>query len=961
MDAGALNAGAIPRATYRLQLNAGFGFRAAADLVPYLERLGVSHCYFSPYLRTRPGSVHGYDVVDHDAVNPELGEEADHTALCERLRNASMGQVLDIVPNHVGVMGSEGKWWQRVLENGQATRYADFFDIDWQPATQKLKGKVLVPVLGDQYGKVLAAGELVLELDAGAGELSVWYHDHRFPVDPSSYPALITQPGDGRPEGAARADLIALESILRSLARLPDHESADEVSREVRAHEIFIAKRRLVELCARSPAIKAHIERRVAAVNGTAGDAASFAALHALLDAQPYRLSFWRVAADEINYRRFFDINDLAGIRTQNEEVLVASHRMVLSWAAQGKIQGFRIDHPDGLYDPLGYFHWLRARLAEIGRSDQYLVVEKILATHEHVPRGWPVHGTTGYEFAVAVNGLFVYGPGEEDFDAVYRNFTRERAAFDDMLARAKREILSFHLSSELTMLANHLSRLAEARLETRDFTLNAMRAALLELLVAFPVYRTYVTPSHIGVQDRAHLEWAIEQASKGYERHDEGLLELIGRLLLADLPADADESYRRRAAEFTAKFQQVTGPVMAKSLEDTCFYRYVRLLSLNDVGGDPRRFGVTPAAFHRLAELRKEHWPHSMLATSTHDSKRSEDVRARLNVLSELPEVWRERLDKWRRFNRAKRRRLGQASVPSRAEEYFIYQTLVGSWPTGQERSQAMTQYRERIEAYVVKAARESKASTSWAKPNADYEERLIAFVRDVLAENGARNPFVDDLDDFVGKIARFGFENGLAQTLLKLASPGVPDIYQGNELWDFSLVDPDNRRPVDYALRARLLSELEAQWDERAGDAAALGALARELRDAIGDGRAKLFLTWRTLRCRAERPDVFTSGDYLALEPSGARAEHVCAFARRHEGVTLIAAVGRWFATLANGAAAAAGGSYDWGDTAIALPAPGAYRSVLTGRTLVTDDDARARAAELFADFPVALLIAA
>jgi (1->4)-alpha-D-glucan 1-alpha-D-glucosylmutase len=633
---------------------------------------------------------------------------------------------------------------------------------------------------------------------------------------------------------------------------------------------------------------------------------------------------------------------------------------MLLSWAAQGKIQGFRIDHPDGLYDPLGYLTWLRARLAEVGRTDHYLVVEKILAAHEHLPRGWPVHGTTGYDFAFAVNGLFVHGPSEPDFDAVYHDFTRERATFDEMLARAKREILSFHLSSELTMLANHLSRLAEARLETRDFTLSAIRAALLELLVAFPVYRTYVTPRHIGVQDRAHLEWAIEHARKGYERHDEGILELVGRLLLFDLPADADDAYRRGAAEFAARFQQVTSPVMAKSLEDTCLYRYVRLLSLNDVGGDPRRFGTTPAAFHRLAELRREHWPHSLLATSTHDSKRSEDVRARLNVLSEIPDEWGARLFKWRRFNRAKRRKLGPAAAPSRMEEYFIYQTLVGSWPMRDRGSEprALDPYRERIEAYVLKALREAKVSTSWAKPNAEREQRALAFVRDVLAENGTRNPFMEDLDDFVSKIARAGFQNGLAQTLLKLTSPGVPDIYQGNELWDFSLVDPDNRRPVDYALRTRLLAELESAWDACGGDADALAALARRLRAEIGDGRAKMFLVWRALRCRTERPEIFADGDYLALDPSGARAEHVCAFARRLNGASLVVAVGRWFVQLANGDLDAAAEIYDWGDTSIPLPAPGVYRSVLTGRVIAAEAETRVLAAELFADFPVALL---
>lgn len=942
---------AIPRATYRLQLTAKFGFRDAADLVPYLAALGVSHAYFSPYLKTRPGSEHGYDIVDHDSLNPELGGEADHVLLCDRLREHSLGQILDIVPNHIGIMGGNGKWWLRVLENGQASRYADYFDIDWRPVTPKLRGKVLVPVLGAQYGHVLTAGELVLRFDAASGEFNVHYYDHRLPVDPSTYP-LIIEPGSERAarHGAAeRTDFIELESVIRSLKALPSHESADDGDREVRAHEIFIAKRRLADLCARSAAVAEHIERAVRVHNGMPGKRASFESLHALLERQPYRLAFWRVAADEINYRRFFDVNDLAGLRTQNEELLEATHRKVLQLAAEGKADGFRIDHPDGLYDPLAYLKWLRGRLAERGRHDHYIVVEKILAAHEHVPRGWPVHGTTGYDFSFAVNGVFVCAPNEKEFGAVYTHFARERDSFDEQLARAKREIVSFHLSSELTVLANLLSRVAESRLDTRDFTLNAMRGALLELVVAFPVYRTYVTADHLGVQDRAHIEWAVENARQTYEGRDEGILELIKGLLLFDLPDDADLPYRNAVAHFTAKFQQLTGPVMAKAFEDTAFYRHVPLLSLNEVGGDPRRFGITIPAFHRLNELRLQHWPGSMLATSTHDSKRSEDVRARLNVLSEMSGEWRDRISKWRRFNRAKRGKLGAATVPSRTEEYLLYQTLVGTWPVV-ERAQEMQSYRERIEAYMVKALREAKVNTSWVNPRPDYEERVLAFVRDTLAEN-ARNPFVEDLDELARSIARPGFLNSLGQTLLKLTCPGVPDTYQGNELWDFSLVDPDNRRPVDYALRRKLLAELE----EEVADEKNLPALLQSLCDNIEDGRAKLYLTWRALHCRAELPKLFAEGAYVPLEVRGARAEHVCAFARRRDSSLVVTIVGRWFTSL--GVAGWPRALLDWQDTSIVLPAA-QYRNVLTGEALQCDGNAPASVGTALGRFPIALL---
>ena len=752
--------------------------------------------------------------------------------------------------------------------------------------------------------------------------------------------------------------MIELQSIARSLHGLPPHSAQNGEEREVRAHETVIAKRRLAELCARSPAIAEHVRRNVALHNGAPGARESFELLHQLLERQPYRLAYWRVAADEINYRRFFDINDLAGLRTQNEEVLEATHGKVLEWVAAGKVDGLRIDHPDGLYDPRGYLDWLRRRAAEIGRPELYVVVEKILASHEHLPRGWPVHGTTGYEFSNAVNGVFVHAPSERELDRVYRAFTQERDEFDTLLYGCKQQILAFHLSSELTVLANVLSRLAESRLETRDFTQNAIRGALLELVAAFPVYRSYVTPDHIGDQDRQHIEWAVAAARNSYaSRDDGGIFEFVKRLLFTQLPDDADASYRRLAATFAAKFQQLTSPVMAKALEDTCFYRHVSLLSLNEVGGDPRRFGSTPAAFHRLNELRLQHWPHSMLGTSTHDSKRSEDVRARLNVLSEIPSEWGERLTKWRRINRTKRRRRDGRAVPSRQEEYLLYQTLVGSWPVT-DRPAAMPEYIARIEAYMVKALREAKLNTSWATPNAAYEDLVLGFVKDSLAEAG-RNPFVDDVDDFVRTIALSGFFNGLGQVLLKLTSPGVPDIYQGNELWDFSLVDPDNRRPVDYARRTELLAALE----EAATRNADARALLRELLDSITDGRAKLYTTWRALGVRARHAALFERGAYESIAVQGERAEHVVAFVRRHESERAIVAVGRWYASLprharGEGERGEAGAVFDWGDTTLALPA-GEYRNAFTSLP-VTVGDAGIRADELFADFPVALLYA-
>lgn len=943
---------APPRATYRLQLTSAQNFRAAANLVPYFARLGISHCYFSPCLKTRPNSPHGYDVIDHTAVNPDLGGPDDHDALCGTLAAHGMGQILDIVPNHMGVMGADNRWWLDVLEHGRASLYADYFDIDWQPVTPELANKVLVPVLGDHYGNVLVGGDLVLELDQGKGELSVFYYGHRFPLDPATYPLVLhrTVRGLARKPLAERPPLIELESILRSLAALPAHSSADPADRRVRAHETFIAKRRLAELCATQPAIGALVESAVAAYNGIAGRRESFALLHRLLEQQPYRLAYWRVAADEINFRRFFDINDLAALRTQNQEVLEATHGLVLEWAAQGKIDGLRIDHPDGLYDPRGYLEWLRAKLAAAGRPDCYLVVEKILAAHEHLPRGWPVHGTTGYEFSFAVNGLFVYSPLERELDRAYRVLARVDDDFDSMLYRSKRQILLFHLSSELTVLANTLNRLAERRLETRDFTLNAVRATLLELIVSFPVYRTYVTPGHIGDQDRTHIDWAVSYARQSYAGRDEGILEFVRKLLLFELPEDADDGYRERAAAFTAQFQQLTAPVMAKALEDTCFYRYVRLLSLNDVGYDPRRFGITPAAFHRLNQLRAQYWPHSMLATSTHDTKRSEDARARLNVLSELPAVWRARVTRWRRLNQRSRRGPASAVVPTPNDDYLFYQTLVGTWesPAGDA---ALAEYRERIEAYMIKALREAKAETAWTNQNTDYENAMLDLVRHAL-RGGSR--FVADLDAFVREIAVPGYLNSLGQLLLKLTSPGVPDIYQGNELWDFSLVDPDNRRPVDFERRRRMLEQLERR------STSDRPALLEDMATGLADGRAKLYLLWRTLERRARHPELFATGSYAPLEVRGECAEHVCAFARQHDGHAAVVAVGRWYTKLSAQIADWPRTPLAWGDTQIALPSHGTYENAFTGERLVLDAEPAALSTErLFARWPVALLV--
>ncbi|HEX5420570.1 MAG TPA: malto-oligosyltrehalose synthase [Gammaproteobacteria bacterium] len=946
----------LPRATYRLQLTEQYGFKAAAALVPYLEKLGISHAYLSPYLKTRPHSTHGYDVIDHSKLNPELGDQADYDHLCRTLAEHGLFQLLDIVPNHIGIMGSDNQWWLDVLENGQASRFADYFDIDWQPVKPELADKVMVPVLGAHYGNALVNGELHLVFDASAGEFSVYYYQHRLPLDPATYPRILHRKIGGLAVRRARDDpeLIELESIIRALRNLPPHSQSDGVSRRVRTHEEIIAKRRLAELCAASEPIARHVAENVEAFNGNPGIGSSFEELHELLEQQAYRVAYWRVAADEINYRRFFDINDLAGLQTQNEEVFEATHRQLLAWVAEGRIHGFRIDHPDGLFDPRGYLQWLRGKLTDLGHADHYMVVEKILAAHEHLPEDWPVQGTTGYDFSFALNGLFVYSPAEHELDRTYSGFIRRQIDFDELLHTAKLEIVTFHLSSELTVLANLLDRLAEARLATRDFTQSSLRSALLELVAAFPVYRTYIAHGEVSAQDKQYIDWAVNHARRRYGHRDEGVFEYMRGLLMPELPSDATEEYRLGVERFCGKFQQLTAPAMAKALEDTCFYRYVRLLSLNEVGGEPVRFGLTPAAFHRLSQLRLQHWPHTMLGTSTHDSKRSEDVRARINVLSELPESWRAKLAKWRRFNSSRRRLVGDESVPSRNEEYLFYQTLVGTWPVlgGQAELPA---YRKRLEGYMLKALREAKTTTSWTNPDEEYEAAVLQFVGDVLTAS-PRNRFLGDLDEFVHGLATAGFLNGLSQTLLKLTSPGVPDIYQGTELWDFSLVDPDNRRPVDYGLRQRLLARLEQ-------DCAApepVDGLLEDMLRTLEDGRAKLYLIWRCLNFRKSHDALFDEGTYLPLDVLGSREQHLLGFARQHGDQTVVVAAGRWFVSLMERPDAWPGTPFLWGDTQLLLPGAGTYRHLFSGETFVVDGDPSAIAAErLFARFPAALLV--
>ncbi|MGD8743825.1 MAG: malto-oligosyltrehalose synthase, partial [Granulosicoccaceae bacterium] len=656
----------IPVATYRLQFNRDFTFADAGKIIPYLHKLGVSHIYASPFLKARSGSSHGYDIVDHNALNPEIGDEASFSAYIETLREYGMGQIIDIVPNHMGVGGDDNSWWLDVLENGEASIYASYFDIDWHPVNPALHNKILLPFLGDHYGTVLEQGELTLTFDSESGAFAIRYYEHLFPIDPRSYPQILGFRGEEleRQTGNNHASLDEYASLIAECTSLPRRTEVSSARRQLRRHGTSQCKRRLAELCHSRPDIRAFLQENVARINGTPGQPKSFDRLHRLLEAQAYRLAYWQVASDEINYRRFFDINELAGLRMENSEVFEATHRLIRQLIANGQVDGLRIDHPDGLSDPFTYCCNLQRLIGEAlsdsGRTSDlpfYLLLEKILASYEHLPADWPIAGSTGYEAASLLNGLFIYPASEHRLGRLYTRFTGHRIDFDELLYDCKRLIIRRVLSSELTVLANLLGGIAQSDRNTRDFTYHGLRDALSEVVACFPVYRTYVSFDRISDEDRRYVQWAVAQAKKRSPAADIAIFDFIrDMLLLARLEAYS-ANVRRRIMRFSLRFQQYTAPVMAKGMEDTAFYIYNRLVSLNDVGFDPRSFAISTNAFHHESRQRLADWPHAMVTTSTHDSKRGEDVRARINVLSELADEWQKHLGRWSRINRNKKR----------------------------------------------------------------------------------------------------------------------------------------------------------------------------------------------------------------------------------------------------------------------------------------------------------------
>jgi (1->4)-alpha-D-glucan 1-alpha-D-glucosylmutase len=980
-----------PEAVYRVQFHAGFTFRQAIEIAPYWRDLGITHVYASPFLKARPGSTHGYDIVDHRTINPEIGSTEDFQAWVAALHEHGLGQVLDIVPNHMGVAANDNHWWNDVLENGPGSRYAEYFDIAWHGSErEELRDRVLLPVLGDIYGEVLESGQLRLAFDAGTFRIE--YHDRQFPLTPRSYALVLGHRLDALAErlGADSPELAEYQSILTAIGHLPDRNETEAARVAERQREKEVIKRRLVDLTGRSDVVRSFIDENIATFNGAPGEPATFDLLDQLLSQQCYRLAYWRVATDEINYRRFFDINDLAALSMERADVFADAHELVLALLAEGLADGVRVDHPDGLYDPAEYFERLQRRYVlslarrvydtsperfgsewknlEAGLAERletaiaasprplYVVAEKILGASELLSTEWATDGTTGYEFATTVNGLFVNPAAEGPLTRLYRDLIDEYERFGEVVYRGKRLVLTISLASELHMLARQLDRLARKGRRSRDFTQNALRFALREVIVSFPVYRSYIS-ERAGVHDtdRQYVETAIRRANIRNPLIGRPLFDFIRSMLLLEYPDGSTDADRAEQRRFAGKFQQVTSAVMAKGLEDTAFYRYHRLISLNDVGSDPSRFGVSIEAAHRFHVERQARWPYALSPLSTHDTKRSEDIRARLNVLSEMPEEWGAAVRRWIAFNAGLRPIVDDAPAPDTNEEYLLYQTLIGGWPLEPYTEETHQDFVRRVQAYMTKALHEAKVHSSWVNPNAAYDAAVAEFVARVLDPGLARS-FHDDFIPLQRRVSHFGLLNSLSQTLLKLTSPGVPDTYQGTELWDFSLVDPDNRRPVDYSCRRQLLQDVQKRI--ASGD---LPGLVRELVQHMPDGRVKLYVTLQTLACRRRHPGLFTAGEYRPLDAAGESAAHVFAFGRRTASAAALVAVPRLIVRLGVPDGRLPLGSEVWRDTRLNVAGfderPN-WRNVFTGERL-TFADGRPGVAELLGEFPVALLV--
>ncbi|MBV9762139.1 MAG: malto-oligosyltrehalose synthase [Acidobacteriaceae bacterium] len=874
-------------ATYRLQLHADFGFDAAAAIADYLSELGVSHVYSSPYLQAAPGSQHGYDVVDHHKVNEELGGAEAHDRFTKRLGQCDLGQVLDIVPNHMAISGRRNRYWWDVLENGPSSRYGTYFDIDWQPREEKLRNKLLTPILGDHYGRALARGEIKIKRQGG--EFFVKYFDNELPAAPRSLPLLLA-------EAASRSGSDYLAFLVDALAELPAATSTNAAKLVARHRDKEVVRGLLERLFHEVPFIGETVDAVLEEANQDPEK------LDAFLERQNYRLAFWKTAQEDLGYRRFFDVNTLVGLRVEDPRVFSETHALILKWLREGVLDGIRVDHPDGLRDPRQYFEQLRREAPGV-----WILAEKILEPGERLRAGWPIDGTTGYDYANAVAGLFVDNRNEDEFTNIYADFTGEPTNYATVCRDKKHRVLRDLFGSDVNRLTSLFMEICERHRDRRDYTRHDALRAIRELVACFPVYRCYVVPERdeLAEEDEQYVREAVDSAKAERPEIDAELFDFLSELLLLRVRGDKE-------SEFVMRFQQFCGPVMAKGVEDTVFYCYNRLISLNEVGGDPSRFGISTDQYHKFcSDLQATH-PRTMLSLSTHDTKRSEDVRARISLLSEMPGKWREAVQRWTHLNARHKTK----EMPDRNTEYFLYQTLVGAWPIE----------RDRLVPYMEKACREAKQHTSWLAPNEEFESAAREFVNR-LSDDGE---FLKDFEDFARGLVEPGRINSLAQKLLELTSPGISDTYQGTELWDLSLVDPDNRRPVDYERRRSLLAELP-------------NLRVEDVWARIEDGLPKLWMIYHSFRTRRERPDAFgETGAYTPVRPEGAKAQHLVAYVR---GEQVLVVAPRLVLQLAG----------DWADTVIELPR-GHWRNPFTGEVW---RDGPTEAGKLLQLFPVGLFI--
>ena len=966
----------VPVSTYRLQLHGSFTFADAGDVLPYLKELGIGDVYASPIFEARPGSMHGYDVTRHDRLNPELGGEEGFAGFAGRLRELEMGLLLDIVPNHMGV-GNDAHWWQDVLLNGRASQFADYFDIDWTPLKPDMQDKLLLPILGCQYGEDLEAKRIqVVEVD---GLFKVRYFDHFLPLVPRSL--LVIFPEQEWDELQVPE---SFRELLRGIAHIPPHSTNDKslaAQRREQVRELQSRLRRTLLSEEMRPAVRKALER----VNGVEGDAASFNRLHDLLEQQPWRLAYWRVSAEEINYRRFFDINDLVGLRMENPEVFAATHCLIRRLLARRDVTGLRIDHCDGLFNPRLYLIRLqqlymasqckgesahgeagdsgieRDVLEETRQQDWaaergplYVVVEKILEPGETLSPEWPVRGTSGYDFVYYGNQIFICPTNEQRFTEFYDNLIGGGLDPETIIYRSKLSVMRNALSSEVYVLTNLLSRLASANRYARDFTDDLLETAVRESIACFPVYRTYIDErGQYTERDRAFIRQAIAHAKGRNRDMDASVFDFLENTLLLHGKSGADID--QQELYFALKYQQLTGPVMAKGVEDTSFYVYNRFVSSNDVGSSMDAFGISPEEFHRSNQERMATTPDALLATSTHDTKRSEDVRNRLNVLSEMTYLWPSSVRRWIRMNAKYKTTLDDGRVaPDANEEYFIYQTLAGAWPWKKDSDGERRDFLERIQQYMTKALSEAKVNLSWTNPNQAYVDAVHRFLRSIILRDGRGGEprFVQTLGELLPSLRLFGAINSLAQVVLKVASPGVPDFYQGSEMWDLSLVDPDNRRPVDYGVRRRALEQLQQLAEARSES-----AVCRDVLETIEDGRVKLWTIHRALQLRNRIPEVFRKGSYSAVEVTRDCAEHVIALLR---GSRVLAAVPRLAYSRMQGRAELPLGNA-WGQGELVIPqlVGATIRNIFTGAVMQIGEDGRLPLRLAFAEFPVAMFV--